>query len=300
MSMRTYILVTPCKDEEYSLPKLADSVINQKVKPELWVIVDDGSTDKTPQILQELTMSHDWIKSVRLDETPRDLGIHVAHVYRVGFDHALEYCINNNIAYDHVGVADSDVVLDDNYFEYLMNELEMNPKLGICSGRIGSTVNGKILWDRDREDLPTGGARLWNKKCFEETGGYLLTCSPDSIAIVKAKLRGWETKKFDGVKMISLRPFASAEGQWIGYKKMGANNYHIGFTPLHILLKGVKLLWSKDDFHKNGVGIPYMRGYFTEYFKRAPRIDDKEVIDYYRNTRLKEILCLKTIHRKTR
>lgn len=289
--MKSYILVTPCKNEEESLPKLAESVINQTIRPVLWVIVDDGSTDKTPQIIQKLVSESPWIKTIKLTENPRDLGIHLAHVYRTGFQYAIKYCKSNNLEYEYIGVVDADIILSDNYFESLIAEFERNPKLGISSGRIGNIVEGKILWEPFREDLPSGGARLWRRKCFEETGGYLPTCSPDSVSNVKAKLQGWEIKKFKHIKAISTRPYAGAEGQWKGYKKLGANNYFIGYTPTHVILKGLTMLYSKNGYFKTGAGIAYILGYLTEYLRRAPRINDPEIIEYYRRNRLKEIIC---------
>ena len=68
------------------------SVIGQKVKPELWIIVDDGSTDDTPNILKNLKASHPYIQSIRLPSRPRDITFHYSYVCKQGFDYALEYC----------------------------------------------------------------------------------------------------------------------------------------------------------------------------------------------------------------
>lgn len=293
MGMKEYILVTPCKNEEESLPKLADSVINQTIKPVIWVIVDDGSTDRTPEILTDITSKQSWIKSLRLNEKPRDLGIHVAQVYINGFNYATNYCKENSIQYNYIGSIDADIILDSSYFESLITEFEKNANLGICSGHVGNFVDNKIIWSDYRKDLPSGGARLWSKKCFEDTGGYLPTCSPDSVSNVKAIIRGWDTRQFEHIAILSTRAYASAEGQWKGYKKLGANNYFIGYTPIHILLKGIRLLYSTDGYFQNGIGIAYICGYFSEYFRNAPRIEDEEILNYYKNKRLQEILCSK-------
>jgi glycosyltransferase involved in cell wall biosynthesis len=293
MDMNNYILVTPCKNEEDSLPTLAESVINQTIQPKLWVIVDDGSTDRTPEILQKLTVKYNWIQMIKLIEKPRDLGAHVAHVYRSGFDYAINYCANIHLEYEFIGSVDADIILYNDYFESLIYELKRNPNLGICSGHMGNIVNEEIIWSDFRNDLPNGGARLWQKKCFQNTGGYLLTCSPDSVSNVKAIIKGWETRNFDHIKAISTRPYSSAEGQWKGYKILGANNYFIGYTPIHIILKGIKLLYSKSGYFKTGVGVAYICGYFREFFKKSPRIEDAEILNYYKKKRLTEILCSK-------
>ena len=298
MEIRNYILITPCKNEEESLPKLAESVISQTIKPNLWVIVDDGSTDETPDILQNLTSRNKWIESVRLNEKPRDLGIHYSQVCRTGFDYAISYCKNNKLEYNYICSVDADIILESNYFELLIYESEKNENLGICSGSIGNIINGKVIWSDFVDDLPSGGARLWKKKCFEDTGGYLLTCSPDSVSNVKAKIIGWDTRQFKHAKAVSTRAYASAEGQWKGYKKAGANNYFIGYTPIHVLLKGIKLLHSKNGSFRDGVGLAYIHGYFSEYLKGSSRIADSEVLDYYKKNRLKEILCSKVRFRQ--
>ncbi len=291
MGVRDYILVTPCKNEEESLPKLAESVIGQEITPVLWMIVDDGSTDRTPHILKELTSEYPWIRSLTLDEKPRDLGIHVSHVYRSGFDAAINYCKDNLIDHNYIASVDADIILDSDYFSSLIREFEADPRLGICSGHIGNIINGNVVWSNYREDLPSGGARLWSLQCFEETGGFLLTCSPDSVSNVKAKLRGWNTRYFKTPTAISTRAYSSAQGQWKGYRRLGANNYFIGYSPIHICLKSVKLLYSKNGYFAHGVGLAYAYGYFHDLILQKPRINDREVLEYYKNSRLKELLC---------
>jgi glycosyltransferase involved in cell wall biosynthesis len=291
MEMSGYILVTPCKNEEESLPKLSESVTGQDALPLLWVIVDDGSTDKTPAILADLCSKYPWVQTLTLTEKPRDLGVHVSSVYKAGFDNAIKNCSDNSVNYSFIGSVDADIILDKNYFSSLIKKFDVDPELGICSGHIGNIINGNIVWSNYKEDLPSGGARLWRKKCFEETGGYLITCSPDSVSNVKAKLKGWKTRYFVTPTAISTRAYSSAQGQWKGYRKLGSNNYYIGYSPIHVCLKGIKLLYSKNGYFTHGVGLAYIYGYFHDLILSKPRISDKEVLEYYKKSRLKEIVC---------
>lgn len=298
MALKNYILVTPCKNEEDSLPQLILSIAEQTIVPQLWVIVDDGSDDKSSLLISEATKKYNWIKSIRLTEAPRDLGIHVSKVYRAGFNFAISYCKINLINYQYIGVVDADLYVDINYFEYLIGEFEANSKLGIASGHVGNKVNGRIIWSVFRYDLPNGGARLWCRDCFEETGGYAITCSPDSVSNVKAMISGWETRQFESIKAISTRPYASAQGQWIGYKKLGSNNYYIGYSPLHVLLKGITLLYSNEGYTKHGIGIAYIYGYFIEYILRRPRIQDKDILQHYQKKWLRNSICRRLQQKK--
>ncbi len=285
MDMKSYILVTPCKNEEGSLPKLAESIINQTITPKLWVIVDDGSTDGTVSIIKGLVDTYEWIRDIRLEGGFRDLGIHVSDVCRKGFNFAIDHCMQHGYVYHYIGLVDADIILEHEYFEKLMYEFEKNPNLGIASGRGANIIGNKVVQDKQRDNLPTGGARFWRKECFEDTGGYVLTRSPDSVSNVKAILRGWDTKQFNHISFVSTRAHASAEGRWKGYKQFGANNYFIGYTLTHALLKGLKLSIEEPYY----TGFAYLYGYFSSLIFRKNRLDDDEVRYYYRRIRPYEI-----------
>ena len=298
MGLKEYILVTPCKNEEESLDMLIQSICEQTIPPALWVIVDDGSTDKSPEIISKAVEKFSWLHSLRLTEEPRDLGIHVSEVYRAGFEFAISYCSKEKMYYDYIGVVDADLYVEHDYFEILINEFEKESSLGVVSGHVGNKVNGRVIWSDFRADLPNGGARLWSRKCFEETGGYAVTCSPDSVSNVKAMLHGWDTKQIKDTTAISTRPYASAQGQWFGYRKLGSNNYYIGYSPLHVLLKGMKLLYSKDGYTKSGVGLAYIYGYFNSYILRKPRIEDEEILQHYGKKWLGKSICSRLQQKK--
>src|SRR5215470_8789601 len=59
-----YLLISPCRDEAEYMRETLESVIVQSVRPAKWIIVDDGSSDSTPQILAEYRAKHDWIEVV--------------------------------------------------------------------------------------------------------------------------------------------------------------------------------------------------------------------------------------------
>ncbi|MBL3567019.1 glycosyltransferase, partial [Rhodovulum sulfidophilum] len=61
---RAYLLISPCRDEAAHMRRTLDSVLAQSLRPAKWVIVDDGSTDETPQILADYAAAHPWIEIV--------------------------------------------------------------------------------------------------------------------------------------------------------------------------------------------------------------------------------------------
>ena len=107
--LRGYILITPVKNEEKNLSHLIRSVINQTIKPSLWVIIDDGSADNTPNMIKKAREEYEWIQSIRLDSTVRDRLLHLANVVKKGFDFALEYCRNNGINYNYLGYCHENI-----------------------------------------------------------------------------------------------------------------------------------------------------------------------------------------------
>lgn len=284
---RQYILVTPAKDEEKNLPNLIQSVITQIFKPIVGVIVDDGSTDDTPNIIRKAQEKYEWIQSVQLEEHPRDIGKRYAHVCNTGFDFAIKYCKERNIKYGYIGIVDADIILEKEFFEKLIKEFEKNPKLGIASGsEYYYNSNKELVLEKMRDELPMGCMRLWRKECFDEVGrGYPSSYFPDSVSNVIAKLKGWDLKIFKHIKAIQSRKTHSAEGLWKGYKVIGMSDYYRDYHPLFVVIKGLKYLYCRSPY----LGIAYLYGYFISVIRRMEKIDNEEVRNYYRHKH-KEII----------
>ena len=284
-SLGSYIIITPAKNEEESLPGLIQSVVKQTTKPKIWVIIDDGSTDRTPEIIEDAVKKYAWIQTIHLKESVRDLGIHYSQVCSTGFDFAVEYCKKQRMEYDYIALIDADMILEETYFERLIKAFERNPKLGIASGEVWNIIGRKTIRSKQRDDLPSGGVRLWRRRCFEETGGYLMTYAPDSVSNVKAKLKGWDTRSFEEIKVVSTRALGSAEGYWKEFKGFGIYGYYVGFNLLYVIFKVIRYSFKRPRY----IGLAYLYGYFSCLILRKKRIDDKEIRYYYKHTRPQEI-----------
>ena len=284
MNSRRYIVVTPCKNEEKDIPNLIESMTEQTIRPVLWIIVNDGSTDKTPEIIEESKKKYKWIKSITLEESIRDLGIHYSYVCKNGFDFAIEYCKEHEIRYNYVGYVDADIFLEEAYFEELIKEFEKDPELGIASGETWYIVGGRLIHPKQQGAIPSGSARLWRRECFEETGGYFLTYAADSVSNVKAKLRGWKIRRFKEYKYTETRMMASANGLWKGWNKLGESAYYLDVHPLFVIVKAIRYLFEKPYY----IGLAYFMGYLNSYTNRKEQIADEEIKHYYRYTRPQE------------
>lgn len=220
-----YILITPAKNEAEHITEVLQSIVNQSLKPLLWVIVDDGSIDGTTNIIKHHVDRYPWIKCVTLNAKDRDITFHYSFVCKKGFDVAIEYCREKKIEYEYIGLLDADTVVVNNYFQKLINQFVDNRKLGIVSGGIFDFEKGNLKINRTMENLPAGTGRVWRKECFFETGGYPVEPSPDSISNAKAIINGWEIKRSNNITAIHKRRTGSADGLVRGYKINGEMAY---------------------------------------------------------------------------
>lgn len=280
---RQYLLVTPVKNEENYLPGLIKSIVNQTIKPVLWVIVDDRSTDNTLEIIKKAKETYEWLQFIRLDQGVRDRGAHLAKVIKTGFDFAYEYCDKNNMDFNYLGNVDADVVLDHTYFEKLIEKFELDANLGVASG-IEFFINDEKM-KKYTGSYPSGGDVLYRRKCYEECGGIPLSGLWDSVMNTKAELRNWSLMRFDDSKVSIMRGYSHADGLWVGYKKLGESSYSLNFNIVYAIAKGLKLLSEKPYY----IGFAYLNGYLGSLIMWKEQIKDEEIKYYYNHTRLKQI-----------
>jgi len=298
---KSYAIITPAKNEERNLPFLAESMLKQTIKPAVWLIVDDGSDDGTPGIIEELASKSPWIHSRRLEKSQisniRELDAHFSQLIKGAFDHTVDLCARGGIEYEYIGQVDGDMILPPDYFDKIIDNFEQNPKLGIAGGHCIITKldeRGNII-QRSRpvvitDDGPHGGCRLIRRDCFQEIGGIPLTTGQDGATLAKARLCGWETKKYSEIEILHLKKRGSAK--WDGYI-----NYCSDFHPLLVLLTCLlSPLVTREPFR----GVVYLYGYFSALLKREQKTADQSLRYYFRHKRLKEIKQLMSLKVKNK
>ncbi len=279
-NVNNYLLLSVVKNEETNLHKTIKSVVQQSIRPTLWAIFDDCSTDNTPKILAEAEKKYNWILYIRLDNShQRDLGLHLAKLIKEGFEHLIKYCKIKQIRYKYLANLDGDLILENEFFEKLINELELDPSLGIVSGSTQYLVNNKLITADVDINEPSGGHMLVKKECFEHIDGITVAYSWDSVLKVKARLRGWNTKRVNEAKVFEYRDVNSAEGYWAGYMFRGKGAYYLNLNLMHVIGKGVTYSFKSPYY----IGIAYLYGYFLDYFTHKEKINDEELSEYYQN-----------------
>ena len=183
---RRYCLVSPCRDEADYMVRTLETVTNQSEPPALWVIVDDGSTDRTPQILRDWASRFDYIRVVtRPDRGIRKVGPGVIDAFYAG------YGTIDPGDFDFVCKFDLDLATLPRYFEILMNKMDADPRLGTCSGKPYMPLNGKLVSEMCGDENSVGMTKFYRVECFDEIGGFVREVMWDGIDGHRCRMLGW-------------------------------------------------------------------------------------------------------------
>jgi glycosyltransferase involved in cell wall biosynthesis len=240
-----YVLITPARDEAAFIRLTLEAMVAQTVRPLKWVIVSDGSTDGTDEIVKEFTARERWIELVRMPErSERHFGGKV-----MAFNAGLERV--RGLDYDVIGNLDGDSTFDPDHVEYLLNQFQRNPRLGV-----GGTNYVEDKWDKalkhdyrysSIEDV-TGQLQLFRRECFEAIGGYKPSRhgGVDVIATVSARMCGWETRVFTGRVLTHHRQQGTAKANpfFVEFHN-GRKHYMFGSCAMYELSRAVYRMTKK-------------------------------------------------------
>lgn len=279
MVAKKYIIVTACKNEGKNLPDLIESLTSQTITPKLWVIVDDGSSDDGPLILQKAMEQYNWIHILRMKEGKRDLGLHYSNIIITGFNHVIKVCEEKGIQYDYFGILDADLIFENTFYANLINEFEKDSNLGVASGGTEHIIGDKKVKYRMSQTEPSGGHMVIRSICLKEISGIPLSYSIDSVIKAKARIRGWKTRRFEDYVAREIRDVGNAEGYWRGFSHIGEASYYLNLNPVHASIKMIKFSFKKPYYG----GIAYFLGYSGGLLGRKKQIDDEEIRHYFWN-----------------
>jgi glycosyltransferase involved in cell wall biosynthesis len=288
-----YLLISPVRNEERHLPALAESVIAQTQLPGLWLIVDDGSTDQTPSIIEKLCFQYPWIISRKLAANQGGLGLHFGEIMRFGFGEVIKAAEDKKIDYQIIGKADADVVIPSTCFQELVKVFSENKLLGIASPVLiirnnkNSSLQKKNRWDMAFGDHPTDGVRLIRKECYDEIGGYLVSRAPETVAEAKAKIRGWQLRRCKNIFAYLQRISHETTPVWTRWAMSGSEVHYLGYSPLLAMGHFCYEILFGHPWYRSWA---YLWGYIKSVVQREPRIPDEEILHYFGKQRIKEIV----------
>lgn len=273
-----YVLISPCRNEAAYMRRTLDSVVAQTVRPALWVIVDDGSTDETPRIIADYMALHDWIRVVQKpDRGHRAVGPGVIEAFYAGLETI------NLESFDYLCKLDLDLDLPPRYFEILIDRMQAEPRLGTCSGKPYMRVGGVLVSERRGDEMSAGMTKFYRVTCFQEIGGFVREVMWDAIDCHKARQLGWIAASWDDpdLRFEHLRPMGSSQsGIHTGRRRHGFGQYFMGsYFPY---FAATCVFRMREPPYVTG-GLSMLQGYLGAWLRRTGQLEDVELRRFIRD-----------------
>jgi glycosyltransferase involved in cell wall biosynthesis len=283
-----YVLVTPARNEEALIEKTIQSVIAQTVLPLKWVIVNDGSSDSTGEIVSRYTAKHEWMDMVTLPAHRDRSFAGKVHAFNAGFEKV------KNLDYEVVGNLDSDVSFDPDYCEFLLSRFAEDETLGVAGTIFLENGYSSGSDSFEGQNHVAGGCQLFRKECFKEIGGYVPNKAGgiDWIAVTTARMMGWKTRSFREKSFFHYRALGTAERSLLASTfSYGEKDYYLGNHPLWEVFRFAYRTTKKPYLL---AGIALYSGYLSAFLRRMKRPVSKDLMRFHRH---EEMLKLRVIFR---
>ena len=239
-----YVLVTTAYNEEKFIDDTIQSVVAQGTRPVKWIIVSDGSSDKTDDIVRSYAARHDFIQLHRITEDhPRNFAAQ-ANAINAGIAQL------KGVDYEFIGNLDADVTFDPEYFAKLLEKFRQTAALGLAGGFIHERDQDGVFKSRKTNSVTSvaHACQLFRRGCFESVGGSYLTLpygGPDTYAETTARMKGWRVEAFSDLRVLHHRPTGSAGGVLRGWFRQGKMDHSLGALPLFELFKLARRVWVR-------------------------------------------------------
>jgi len=279
-----YILITSARNEAAFVQKTLDSVVSQTRLPERWVIIDDGSSDRTAEMVAGYAEKFPWIRLIR---NPKREGRNFAAKAN-GVNTALAQ--SQDVAFEVLGNLDADVSFAPDYMEFLLNQFARDPKLGAAGTPFTQAGGYDSTKDSfEGENFVAGPIQLFRRECFRDVGGY--TASPaggvDWIAVMTARLKGWTTRSFAEKRYHHHRLMGTAEKSPVAALfSYGQKDYYLGGSPVWQLFR-VTYRLRKKPYVVGGLAL--FLGYVWAAIQRVPRPVSPELMRFHRAEQMKKL-----------
>ena len=286
----TYVLITPARNEAEFIELTIKSMIVQTQLPLRWIIVSDGSTDGTDDIVKKYLPDHDWMELVRTPERKERHFAGKVFAFNAGYEKV------KDMVFDVIGSLDADISFDPEYFSFLMNKFMQHPELGVA-GTPFREGNKQYDYRFTNIEHVSGACQLFRKACFESIGGYtpLKLGGIDLVAVTTARMKGWKTRTFTEKISQHHKMTQSDKNPNLGATfKSGYHDYLMGSSPLWQICRSIYQMTNKPFLLR---GFCFLAGYFWAMMKRAERPVSKEFVKFRRQeqfNRLRDIVFRRT------
>lgn len=288
-SYLVYVLITPARNEAMFIEQTIKSVIGQTVRPVKWVIVSDGSTDGTDDIVKKYAAEYTWVELVRMPERTERHFAGKVHAFNAG------YAKVKDLQWECIGSLDADISFESDYFALLLDKFEQMPDLGVAGTPF---VEAGFQYDYNfvSIDHVSGACQVFRRKCFEDIGGYkpIREGGIDWVAVTTARMTGWKTRTFTERTCLHQRKIGTGKGSVFKAKfRVGQQDYYLGGHPLWEVFRALYQMKLKPYIVG---GLLIFTGYAWAFLKRYERPIPQELINFRRKEQMQR---LKTVILRT-
>jgi len=290
-----YVLITPARNEERFIEETITSVICQTVLPVKWVIVDDGSTDHTAEIVQRYLEAHPWIELVQRPRRQERSFAGKAHAFQIAYEKI------KDVPYEVIGNLDADVSFEPDFLAFLLSKFSADPTLGVAG-----TIFKEEGYSSESDSFEghrhvSGQCQLFRRQCWEQIGGYTphRAGGIDWIAVTTARMKGWKTESFREKWFFHHRHLGTAErGVVASLFSYGEKDYYLGNHPVwEVFRVGYRVI--KKPYIIGGLALGL--GYCSALLRRTPRPVSSELMAFHRKEQMLKLKAiLKSVLRSRR
>lgn len=278
-----YVLITPARNEEAFVEKTLSSMVSQTMLPERWVIVSDGSTDRTDEIVERYLPGNPWIEFIRLPQRrDRQFAAKVG-AFDAGYDRV------RHLPHDIVGNLDADISFDNDYLEYLLGKFSTDPQLGVAGTPFVEKGYSTTRDSFEGEKHVAGGCQLFRKECFQDVGGYtpIRGGGIDWTAVTTARMKGWKTVSFPEKTFFHYRKLGTGESNVArALFSYGLKDYYLGGHPVWEAFRGVYRM-TKRPYVLGGAVL--LSGYLWGMINRVERPVTEELVRFHRKEQMAKL-----------
>lgn len=282
-----YILLTAARNEENNIEKVLKSVIDQSIKPQQWIIVSDGSTDKTDEIVLSYAKKHKFIKFYRASgDKIHNFGSKVKAINFAKRQVDVK-------SYDYIGILDADISFSPEYFYELISRFEKNSFLGIGGGIIYELYKNKKIKQNISLNSVAGAVQLFRYRCFEQLGDFIpLTYGGEDAAMeITARKNSWEVRTFPELHVMHYGYVGRGSGSIFKAKyNRGIMYYQLGYHPL---FQFIKCMYRIIDWPYVIGSIIELYSYFRCYARSEKKMLPDDTVDFLRNEQLQRLIFFK-------
>ena len=273
MHNRDYVVISPCRDEAEYMERTLQSVVTQSIKPKLWLIVDDGSTDESPKILKKYADEYPFIQILtRKNRGFRNVGPGVIDTFYAGYREI------DPSKYNYICKLDLDLDLPERYFERLIEKMEADPRLGTCSGKPYNERHGRLVSERRGDEMSAGMTKFYRVSCFQQIGGFIREVMWDAIDCHKCRQLGWRALSWDepDLNFTHLRVMGSSQhGVLHGRARHGFGQYFMGTGWFYML---TTCFYRAIEYPIVIGGVAMFYGYIKAALERKKRLQDSSLV----------------------